>query len=92
MIWCQNEIEERIGCRETDSEAQHTLSALVVCISRKESVGAHNDAAIVLEGDVPSGAVIFHCGVNAFSALINRQAPRPGTEIEGELERVNIDS
>lgn len=44
------------------------------------------------EGDVPSGAVIFHCGVNAFSALINRQAPQPGTEIEGELERVNIDS
>ena len=92
MIWCQNEIEERVGRRETDSEAQHTFSALVICISRKESEGAHNDTAIMLEGDVPSGAVIFHCGVNASSALLNRQAPRPGTEIEGELEQVNIDS
>jgi hypothetical protein len=90
VIWCQNEIEEWIGGRETYSEAQHTFSVIVICISRKVSEGAHNDAAIMLEGDVPSGAVIFHCGVNADSALISRQAPNPGTKIEGELARVNM--
>jgi hypothetical protein len=90
IIWRQNEIEERIGRRETDSESQHTFSVIVICISRKASECAHNDAAIMLEGDVPSSEVIFHCGVNAFSALISRQATNPGTKIEGELARVNM--
>ena len=90
MIWRQNEIEEWVGCRETDSEAQQSFGLTVTCISRRATEGAHDDAASMFEGNVPSGAVIFHCSVNPFSALISRQAPNPGTEIEGELERVNM--